>query len=247
MTRGGQTYYFHTNAHGDIISVTDSSKNRIATYSYDPWGKLTSSTGTLENPFRYAGYYYDSETGLYYLQARYYKADIYRFLTKDPDGGDVREPLSLNSYLYCVDNPVNNVDPDGHWGSDLHYSMTLSIARAFKKLKKWATLIARGSWTIDFSILGGAHFDIPFGGNDSRRAFAEQKMSEAIWLAKQGLWSRAMFCLGQGVHAMQDVYAHIGSWTKHSSKWDNPKHNKKGWRKARDATRSYLARFLSGI
>ena len=114
MTRNGQTYYYQYNAHGDIVSLTNSSGQVVNTYEYDPWGEVLSETETVENPYRYAGYRYDSETGLYYLQARYYKPGIYRFLTKDPDGGDVEEPLTLNPYLYCVDNPVNFVDPDGY-------------------------------------------------------------------------------------------------------------------------------------
>jgi RHS repeat-associated protein len=113
MTRGGATYYYHYNGHGDVVALTNSSGQVVNTYSYDPWGNILNSSEQVENPYRYAGYRYDSETGLYYLQARYYKADIYRFLTQDPDGGDVREPLTLNCYLYCGDNPVNFVDPDG--------------------------------------------------------------------------------------------------------------------------------------
>ena len=113
MTKGGQTYYYQYNAHGDVVSLTSSASQVVNTYEYDPWGKVLSANETVENPYRYAGYRYDSETGLYYLQARYYEARICRFLAKDPDGGDAQEPLALNPYLYCVDNPVNLVDPDG--------------------------------------------------------------------------------------------------------------------------------------
>ncbi len=113
MVRGGQTYCYIYNGHGDVVSLTNSSGQVVNTYTYDPYGNILSANETVENPYRYAGYRYDSETGLYYLQARYYKPDIYRFLTKDPDGGDVGEPLTLNPYLYCADNPVNFVDPDG--------------------------------------------------------------------------------------------------------------------------------------
>ncbi len=55
----------------------------MATYQYDPWGKVIGQTG-LEQPIKYAGYYYDTETGLYYVKARYYSPKLGRFLTKDP-------------------------------------------------------------------------------------------------------------------------------------------------------------------
>jgi RHS repeat-associated protein len=67
-----------------------------------------------ENPYRYAGYRYDEETGLYYLMARYYDANIGRFLTKDTFRGLEDEPQSLNQYAYTKNNPVMYVDPDGH-------------------------------------------------------------------------------------------------------------------------------------
>jgi len=113
MTRAGQTYYYQYNAHGDVVSLTDSSGNVVNTYEYDPWGKVLSETETVENPYRYAGYRYDSETELYYLQHRYYNPGICRFLTQDLESGSTKEPLSLNSFLYCYNNPIYFVDIDG--------------------------------------------------------------------------------------------------------------------------------------
>ncbi len=110
VTKGGQTYYFDLNAHGDVINLAGGS------YSYDPWGKVLlepSSGPGADNPIRYAGYYFDKETGLYYLKARYYSPEIKRFLTRDPVRGELKEPLSLNPYLYCKGDPVNRVDPTG--------------------------------------------------------------------------------------------------------------------------------------
>lgn len=108
MTRGGNTYYYQTNAHGDVVSVTDSSGDVVATYSYDPWGKPTASTGTLTNPFRYAGYYYDASTGLYYTWHRYYDPDTMRFISADP-----AYSLTFDRYGYCGDNPINLDDSTG--------------------------------------------------------------------------------------------------------------------------------------
>ena len=83
----GATYYrVHTNLRGDVVSITTEAGSKLASYKYDPWGKIISSTGTYSQPFRYAGYYYDEETGLYYCKNRYYSPALGRFLTKDSIG-----------------------------------------------------------------------------------------------------------------------------------------------------------------
>ncbi|PEC50950.1 hypothetical protein COJ46_01685 [Bacillus sp. AFS077874] len=114
VEKGGLMYYVHTNHRGDILGVTDVNGNQVATYNYGPWGELLSKTGTVDIPFRYAGYYYDQETGLYYLKARYYSPDLGRFLTKDQiEYGELKNPTTLNLYAYANNNPVMNVDPNG--------------------------------------------------------------------------------------------------------------------------------------
>lgn len=116
MHFGSTPYYFHKNLRGDVVSVTDLNSNVASQYHYDPWGKIISSSGAQNQPFRYAGYYYDEETGLYYCKSRYYSPTLGRFLTKDSHGfiqhGD---PQTLNLYAYCGNNPVNFTDPTGHW------------------------------------------------------------------------------------------------------------------------------------
>jgi RHS repeat-associated protein len=114
MTRNGQTYIYQTNYRGDVTALTDSSGNVVTTYEYDAFGNLIKEMGNVENPYRYAGYRYDEVTGLYYLQSRYYHPEIGRFLTRDSFEGFESEPLSLNRYTYAHNNPVTNVDPDGH-------------------------------------------------------------------------------------------------------------------------------------
>ena len=114
MKKNNQTYIYHNNLRGDIVSITDYNGNIQAQYSYDPWGTQLSSSGTLAQPFRYAGYYYDDETGLYYLKNRYYSPALGRFLTKDGyEYIDHKDGQTLNLYAYCGNNPVSNVDPDG--------------------------------------------------------------------------------------------------------------------------------------
>ena len=94
----------------------------VASYTYDAWGNIESLTGTLAdtvgtiNPIRYRGYYYDNETELYYLNARYYDSEIGRFINADSliagIGGSTH---GYNIFAYCFNNPVNMMDYAGEW------------------------------------------------------------------------------------------------------------------------------------
>ena len=114
----GGTYFYRRDAQGNIIAILNSNGGVEATYTYDAWGchevgGSNKSLGNL-NPFRYRGYYYDTETGLYYLQTRYYDPEVGRFISQDdPDYADPETINGLNLYAYCGNNPVMNVDPTG--------------------------------------------------------------------------------------------------------------------------------------
>ena len=116
-------YYYIYNLQGDVIALADASTGKLAvTYTYDAWGKLvkledtTANSVGSQNPFRYKGYYYDTETSLYYLQTRYYDPDTGRFINADAyattDAGGV---LSSNMFAYCENNPILRSDPTGEW------------------------------------------------------------------------------------------------------------------------------------
>ena len=116
MKYNNTLYYYVLNAQGDVVRIVDSSRNTVASYTYDPWGKIISSSGTLAdiNPLRYRGYYYDAETGFYYLQSRYYDPEIGRFINADSYAStDATGLLSTNMFAYCENNPVMRVDPTG--------------------------------------------------------------------------------------------------------------------------------------
>ena len=123
FTYNNATYYYEKNLQGDIVAILDGSGNTVVEYTYDIWGKLVSITGTLAdtvgtiNPLRYRGYYYDTETQLYYLQSRYYSPDLMRFISQDdPVFSNAQgEPLGSNLYVYCLNNPTNHSDPTGEW------------------------------------------------------------------------------------------------------------------------------------
>ena len=118
MKYNNTLYYYVLNAQGDVVRIVNSSRNTVASYTYDPWGKIISSSGTLAdiNPLRYRGYYYDSETGFYYLQSRYYDPEIGRFINADSYAStDATGLLSTNMFAYCENDPVNGSDPNGEW------------------------------------------------------------------------------------------------------------------------------------
>jgi RHS repeat-associated protein len=112
---GVQSYYYLYNAHGDVTSLLDMSGNIAVSYDYDAFGNIKGQTGTADNPIRYAGYQYDEESGLYYLNARYYDSVTARFITEDTYQGEKNDPLSLNLYTYCANNPIIYTDPSGHF------------------------------------------------------------------------------------------------------------------------------------
>ena len=119
-------YYPATNLKGDVVAIYNSNGVCVARYEYDAWGNIiaikdasgnpiTSQTHIANvNPIRYRGYYYDSETELYYLQSRYYNPDIGRFLNTDGYLTTGQGVLSYNMFAYCQNNPVMYSDPSGN-------------------------------------------------------------------------------------------------------------------------------------
>ena len=125
VTYNGTNYYYLKNAQGDILGIVNTSGSVVVSYIYDAWGNVLSVTGTMAstlgalNPLRYRGYVYDTETGLYYLQSRYFSPAINRWFNTDDTSylfKDHESVLQYNVYTYCWNNPINVYDPDGHWG-----------------------------------------------------------------------------------------------------------------------------------
>ena len=121
-----KNYVYRRNIQGDIIGIYDSLGTEVGGYAYDAYGKCyvkykdnsseEEKTILNINPFRYRGYYYDNETGLYYLNARYYDPSIGRFIS--PDVLSILDETKgqingLNLYMYCNNNPIMYVDPSG--------------------------------------------------------------------------------------------------------------------------------------
>ena len=157
-----KTYWYVFNAHQDVLGMVDNSGQFVVTYKYNAFGEITSSTGTVTtgdgrllkdaNPFRYASYQYDTESGFYYLKSRYYIPFMGRYLTKDKVPGH-------NLYAYCGNNPVTRFDSDGlEW--ETIWNKTKSVARStadavvkFARSKKFIAGII--NWALSIAV-GGA-------------------------------------------------------------------------------------------
>lgn len=110
---GKIAYYFY-NGHGDTSKLIGEDGSILNSYYYDAFGNNIEVNETIENPYRYVGYQYDSETETYYIMCRMYDPAIGRFLQEDTYRGDINDPLSLNLYTYCFNSPIVYWDPSGH-------------------------------------------------------------------------------------------------------------------------------------
>ena len=112
-------YYYLRNAQGDIVKLIDNTGLTVVEYTYDSWGRIIATTGSLANtvganqPFRYRGYVYDEETGWYYLQSRYYDPVTCRFISADVLLSTGQGVIGHNSFAYCNNNPVEKEDSQG--------------------------------------------------------------------------------------------------------------------------------------
>ena len=128
FTLNGTSYYYISNMLGDVTGIIDDTGNLVVQYTYDSWGKVLTVGGALAstvgaaNPIRYRGYYYDTETGLYYLVSRYYDPETGRFISPDI----VAEEGNL--YAYCVNDPVNRADDSGY------------LSQKFEKIFKYVAI-----------------------------------------------------------------------------------------------------------
>ena len=119
VTYDGAEYFYLKNAQGDVTGLVNSSGTQVVAYTYDAWGNPLTTTGTMAgtlgklNPFRYRGYVYDTETGLYYLQSRYYNPETGRFVNADGYVSTGQGVVGNNMFAYCGNNPAVNADDDG--------------------------------------------------------------------------------------------------------------------------------------
>ena len=131
-------YFFEKNLQGDIVAVYNQSGTKLIGYTYDAGGATTTaylnggaSTAARFNPFRYRGYYFDNETGFYYLQSRYYNPTWGRYLNADKYISTAQGLISYNTYVYCLNNPIIGYDPTGEWTFSIGWSFSAFLIGGF--------------------------------------------------------------------------------------------------------------------
>ena len=119
VTYNGAEYFYLKNAQGDVTGLVNSSGTQVVTYTYDAWGSPLTTTGTMAdtlgklNPFRYRGYVYDTETGLYYLGSRYYNPETGRFINADGYVSTGQGIVGNNMFAYPAADPRLHHQGDG--------------------------------------------------------------------------------------------------------------------------------------
>lgn len=235
----GTQYFYMTNQMGDVIAINDCNGNILAQYVYDEWGKVIAQVPIDENdediialvnknPIRYRGYYYDNETGYYYLQSRYYDSGICRFINADLPlfaKEQKYKVTGISLFAYCNNNPINCCDTLGYWAKNTHKSITLKIAEKFfvkniaekianyckqldeiypsKEYAKNLTINAEEKYWQYY------HFNqYELGNKDSREDRAARLIKEAVKYKKNRQNELSYKYLGYALHCLQDIEAH---------------------------------------
>ncbi|GEM_PF-1868754 len=128
QTRSGAVSYYLDDGQGSVRTLTNSSGGITDSYRYDAFGNLQSSQGITTNSYLYTGQQFDSLTGLYDLRARYYDPSTGRFLSRDTASADSSNPAELNGYSYTYNDPINGIDPSGHFVLDEDSAILLEDA-----------------------------------------------------------------------------------------------------------------------
>ena len=117
-----EVFWYEKNVQGDIVAVYDGAGNKLINYVYDAFGNFyegysqaNANSPARLNPFRYRGYYYDTDLKMYYLQSRYYDPVIGRFISPDKFATTGQSVLGSNMFAYCLNDPTNNVDLNGYY------------------------------------------------------------------------------------------------------------------------------------
>ncbi len=230
-------YLYNKDIRNSTVSIVDETGVVATKYSYDEFGQTTvDGSYTFANEICYTGGIYDWSTGQYYLNARYYDPEIGRFLSEDTYRGDVNEPNTLHLYAYCANNPVNYVDPSGHWFGTTHEDITREAYYGLKKSeRRYFSLssLQSGSVVPDHWVTHYAKYH-GYNENGEMDAVIKQYIATAVsryhnssLRNKYGNYiAMASYQIGIALHTQQDHFAHYykknGTWTW----WKNYKFKK---------------------
>lgn len=158
-----EIFYYVTNLQGDILQLRTASGSTAASYTYNAWGEVLTSSGDMAdiNPLRYRGYYYDAEIGFYYLQSRYYSPQLCRFINADEYTSTGQDFIGTNMFAYCNNNPVPNKDSSGTIGIT---ALVIATAGIVGFVAGFATAV------IGNAISGNDLLDVSSGGGSTSTA-----------------------------------------------------------------------------
>lgn len=137
VTYSGAEYFYLKNAQGDVTGLVNNSGTQVVAYTYDAWGNPLSTTGTMAdtlgklNPFRYRGYVYDTETGLYYLGSRYYNPETGRFINADGYVSTGQGIVGNNMFAYAINNPISYSDHSGNFAISTAIAIIAAVALSY--------------------------------------------------------------------------------------------------------------------
>ncbi len=192
MTSPAVTSYYHFDALGSVVALTNASGNTVEVYDYDVYGRVGATDANHPNRIMFTGREFNKETGLYYYRARYYKPEIGRFLQPDTLGYQA----GMNLYRYCSNNPWNSIDPFGkrevnEWQS-VNWSLTYQVQEPIVVGVEFA-----GYMTRTVTVSAGAWLGIK-GRTDDGRTFG---VPPNVWVVGPGItdlvpWDEDMSVLG---------------------------------------------------
>ena len=201
----GVPYAYVKSLQGDIVAILDENGNTVVSYGYDAWGAPLWCTGELAEtlgkvqPFRYRGYVFDEETGLYYLRSRYYNPGWGRFVNADAEIAVEAKLWDAKLFIYCANNPVRYTDDGGNSFWDV-------LADCGKALLVAAVVVAVVAVVIA-ATGGGGGFALAVAGGEiiSGAAVADAAMTTAV--AAEAAGASLMFASRAGKKFEEDYYS----------------------------------------
>lgn len=205
-------FYLHDRL-GSVRQVIDTNGDVNNCYTYEPFGRLfpTETEETVSNPFKFTGQYFDSEIDEYYLRARQYDPHIARFTARDPVFGKFKEPLTLHRYLYCLNDPVNMVDPEGRFAYNLVKSILIGSALYAHGINLATYAASSGDWRF-FDLAESTFKFMPVGM--AVAAISPIKFFSPSWYAGLGMgmgieWTTNITGMGTLETGAMDYWAYL--------------------------------------
>ena len=262
----GMQYYYVKNLQGDVMRIVNTSGTVVANYTYDAWGKVTNSGNIigLYNPIRYRGYYYDTDTGFYYLQSRYYDPAIKRFINADDASllGANGDFTSLNLYAYCGNNPVARADDGGEaWhivgGALLGCAISVTSQVITNMLTGESLTQDIGKAALMGAITGGLTAAFPgystlinVGADVLESVYDNVKEGENIGtIATEAALSAGFAMIGDGDTIFQDknIVKNVVNAVRNSRPGNNPKVKKQALKFLKNTAKSLRQEFKDGV